>query len=196
MQARTTLRTGDMPRGINLAVSSGNAALQKECAAILEGMRQWQDAASKFYNLQSERAVSIAGMYIRSRQQLYVSFHHSVIPRACSQSHCQGASHDSETACLCVLCAVLYEQASAFEKAAEIYINQKNFAQAAPLMNSISTPKLHLLFAQAKEAEGAFVEACAAYEKARDLDAVVRLNLEQMRNPQRAMQIVRETRST
>ena len=136
MQARTTLRTGDMPRGINLAVSSGNAALQKECAAILEGMRQWQDAA------------------------------------------------------------MLYEQAGAYEKAAEIYINQKNFAQAAPLMNSISTPKLHLLFAQAKEAEGAFVEACAAYEKARDLDAVVRLNLEQMRNPQRAMQIVRETRST
>ena len=33
------------------------------------------------------------------------------------------------------------------------------------------------------------MEACTAYEKARDLDAVVRLNLDHMRNPQRAMQV-------
>ena len=50
--------------------------------------------------------------------------------------------------------AMLYETAGAYEKAAEIHITTKNFAQAAPLMNSISTPKLHLLYAQAKEAEG------------------------------------------
>lgn len=50
--------------------------------------------------------------------------------------------------------AMLYEAAGAYEKAAEIHINTKNFAQAAPLMNSITTPKLHLLYAQAKEAEG------------------------------------------
>ena len=50
--------------------------------------------------------------------------------------------------------AMLYETAGAYEKAAEIHITTKNFAQAAPLMSSISTPKLHLLYAQAKEAEG------------------------------------------
>ena len=92
--------------------------------------------------------------------------------------------------------AMLFEKAGAFEKAAEIHINTKNFAQAAPLMNSITTPKLHLLYAQAKEAEGDYIAACQAYEKARDLDAVVRLNLDHMRNPQHAMQVVRETRST
>ena len=91
---------------------------------------------------------------------------------------------------------MLFEKAGAFEKAAEIHINTKNFAQAAPLMNSITTPKLHLLYAQAKEAEGDYIAACQAYEKARDLDAVVRLNLDHMRNPQHAMQVVRETRST
>ena len=90
---------------------------------------------------------------------------------------------------------MLYEKAGAFEKAAEIHITTKNFAQAAPLMASITTPKLHLAFAQAKEAEGQFVEAVAAYEKAKDMDAVVRLNLEEMRNPQVAFAIVRETRS-
>ena len=48
---------------------------------------------------------------------------------------------------------MLFEKAGAFEKAAEIHINTKNFAQAAPLMNSITTPKLHLLYAQAKEVQ-------------------------------------------
>ena len=72
------------------------------------------------------------------------------------------------------------------------------------------------------QAEGDYIAACQAYEKAvtqryflglvsraarpanperilrsqRDLDAVVRLNLDHMRNPQHAMQVVRETRST
>ena len=40
--ARTTLRTGDVPRGIGLAVNSENSALQRECGAILEAMKQWQ----------------------------------------------------------------------------------------------------------------------------------------------------------
>jgi WD repeat-containing protein 19 len=134
--ARMTLRLGDVPRGISMVVGSENQQLQKDCAAILEGMRQWQDAG------------------------------------------------------------MLYERAGALDKAAEIYIQTKNFAQAAPLMASITSPKLHLQFGAAKEAEGAFLDAAAAFEKARDMDAVVRLNLDQLRNPSRAMQIVRETRST
>jgi len=34
--ARTTIRTGDVPRGISLAQSSENPTLQRECGAILE----------------------------------------------------------------------------------------------------------------------------------------------------------------
>lgn len=49
--------------------------------------------------------------------------------------------------------AMLYEAGGANEKAAELYIRYKSFAQAAPLMSSITTPKLHLQFAEAKEAE-------------------------------------------
>eukprot|EP01049_Picozoa_sp_SAG25_P012067 SAG25_NODE_1565_length_2761_cov_1.397821_2_plen_581_part_00 len=134
--ARTVLRTGDVPRGVHMAAASGSSTLQRDCAAILEELKQWQDAA------------------------------------------------------------MLFEKAGALEKAAEIYINNKNYAQAAPLMASISTPKLHLAYAQAKEEEGQFVEAARAYEKAKDMDNVVRLNLEHMQNPQQAFAIVRETRST
>ena len=43
--ARTVLRTGDVPRGVAMASASGSKDLQRDCAAILEGLRQWQDAA-------------------------------------------------------------------------------------------------------------------------------------------------------
>lgn len=51
-------------------------------------------------------------------------------------------------------CAELYEKGGQFEKAASMYIQIKSFAQAQPLMAKITTPKLHSLFARAKEAEG------------------------------------------
>lgn len=58
----------------------------------------------------------------------------------------------------------MYERGGMFEKAASIYIQNKNFQQVAPLMAKISSPKLHLQYAKAKEGEGKFQEAAAAYE--------------------------------
>lgn len=53
--------------------------------------------------------------------------------------------------------AEMYERAGQFERAASIYIQAKNFTAAAPLMQRISSSKLHLQFAKAKEAEGRWV---------------------------------------
>ncbi|PNW73788.1 hypothetical protein CHLRE_13g572700v5 [Chlamydomonas reinhardtii] len=91
--------------------------------------------------------------------------------------------------------AEMYERAGQFERAASIYIQTKNFAAAAPLMARISSSKLQLQFAKAKEAEGRWQEAAAAYEAAGDMDAVVRLCLERLSQPQRAYAIVRKTQS-
>eukprot|EP01083_Nonionella_stella_P087344 242955_1 len=91
--------------------------------------------------------------------------------------------------------ADLYVKANQFEKAAAIYIHAKQFRSAAPLMKHISTPKLHSLYAKAKEAEGSYSEAAEAYTTAKDLDSVVRLNLFHLDNPQKAFSLVRETRS-
>merc|ERR1719393_236061 len=52
---------------------------------------------------------------------------------------------------------------------------------------------IHMKFAKAKETRGAFNEALEAYERARDLDSVVRLSLEKLDKPARAFQLVRET---
>ena len=91
--------------------------------------------------------------------------------------------------------ARLYEMGEQLDKAAAIYIKIKNWGAVSPLMAKISSPKLHSEYAKAKEAEGAYQEAANAYEKATDLDSVVRLLLGSLNNPTRAMQIVRETRS-
>lgn len=92
--------------------------------------------------------------------------------------------------------ARLYEEGDAPDKAAKIYIRTKNWAAAAPLMSRISTPKLHAEYAKAKEADGAYAEAAVAYEKASDTDSVVRLLLHHLDKPQRALALVRESRSS
>jgi len=89
--------------------------------------------------------------------------------------------------------AQLYEEAGAYDKAASLYILDLNFEAAAPLMSKIHTPKLHMQYAKAKESRGAYREALVAYERARDLDSVVRLCLDNLNEPQKAFQRVRET---
>lgn len=91
--------------------------------------------------------------------------------------------------------AEMYERAGMYEKAASIFIQTKNFNAAAPLMAKISSSKLQLQFAKAKEAEGKYQEAVVAYEAAGEMDAVVRLCLEQLGNAQKAYSIARKTQS-
>ncbi|KAF4682858.1 hypothetical protein FOZ60_010041 [Perkinsus olseni] len=55
------------------------------------------------------------------------------------------------------------------------YIQDMDFDAAKPLMDQVSTPKLHLLYAKAKEARGFFKEAAASYEKGGDMESIVRL---------------------
>lgn len=104
--ARILLHLGDLRGGKALAQQLGSSSLWKECARILEGMQQPQDAAE------------------------------------------------------------MYEQAGMSEKAAGIYITARNWAAAAPLMARVTSAKLQLQFAKAKESEGSYADAAAAYEAA------------------------------
>ena len=49
-------------------------------------------------------------------------------------------------------------------------------------MNKIKSPKILTLYAKSKESEGAYKEAEKAYEKAEDWENVIRLNLNQLDN--------------
>jgi len=134
--ARCLLRVGEVPRGVQLARESGDPSLCRDCAVILEEMKQRQDAA------------------------------------------------------------LLYEKANLPDRAAAIYIKLKNWAAAGALMNQITSPKLQLEYARAKESDGKFEEAARAYEAAKDMDSVVRLLLERLNQPDRAFQLVRESKSS
>ena len=49
---------------------------------------------------------------------------------------------------------------------------------------------------QAKEAAKEYIEAARAYERARDMDSVIRLLLENLNKPEKAAEVVRATRSS
>eukprot|EP01006_Ploeotia_vitrea_P030251 TRINITY_DN62715_c0_g1_i1.p1 TRINITY_DN62715_c0_g1~~TRINITY_DN62715_c0_g1_i1.p1 ORF type:complete len:1401 (+),score=199.79 TRINITY_DN62715_c0_g1_i1:64-4266(+) len=92
--------------------------------------------------------------------------------------------------------AALYEKAGLYDKAVSIYIKEtKALHQAGKLMQHITSPKVFKLFAVAKEKEGSFKDAEGAYEKAGDMDSVVRLNVEHLNNLTKAYKIVRKTKS-
>eukprot|EP00672_Neobodo_designis_P023740 CAMPEP_0174834780 /NCGR_PEP_ID=MMETSP1114-20130205/5042_1 /TAXON_ID=312471 /ORGANISM="Neobodo designis, Strain CCAP 1951/1" /LENGTH=1382 /DNA_ID=CAMNT_0016068709 /DNA_START=126 /DNA_END=4274 /DNA_ORIENTATION=- len=67
-EARCTFRMGDVRGGMRLLERSGNRALLVECAAILETMKQFDEAASLYERAeQFERAATI---YIKETKQL------------------------------------------------------------------------------------------------------------------------------
>ncbi|XP_073198367.1 WD repeat-containing protein 19 isoform X2 [Lepidochelys kempii] len=91
--------------------------------------------------------------------------------------------------------AQLYEKGQYHDKAASVYIRCKNWAKVGELLPCVSSPKIHLQYAKAKEADGRYKEAVVAYENAKQWDNVIRLYLDHLNNPEKAVSIVRETQS-
>ncbi|XP_062864836.1 WD repeat-containing protein 19 [Trichomycterus rosablanca] len=91
--------------------------------------------------------------------------------------------------------AQLYENGQYYDKAASVYIRCKNWAKVGELLPHVTSPKIHLQYAKAKEADGKFKDAAMAYENARDWDNLIRILLDHLNNPEEAVRIVRETQS-
>ncbi|KAF3852119.1 hypothetical protein F7725_005474 [Dissostichus mawsoni] len=91
--------------------------------------------------------------------------------------------------------AQLYEKGQYYDKAASVYIRCKNWAKVGELLQHVSSPKIHLQYAKAKEADGKYKDAAQAYESAKDWDNVIRVLLDHLNNPEEAVRIVRETQS-
>ncbi|KRX03337.1 hypothetical protein PPERSA_05695 [Pseudocohnilembus persalinus] len=130
--ARTSIKSGDINKGIQIAKNINDKPVLIEIAVVCENMKQYDEAAE------------------------------------------------------------LYERAGMLEKAAVLYINQKEFKKASLLMNQIKSNKLLSTYAKSKEAEGDIQEAEKFYEKAEDWENVIRLNLmAQIYNFEKAKLIVR-----
>ncbi|XP_028657806.1 WD repeat-containing protein 19 [Erpetoichthys calabaricus] len=91
--------------------------------------------------------------------------------------------------------AQLYEKGQYYDKAASVYIRCKNWAKVGELLPNVTSPKIHLQYAKAKEADGRYKEAAMAYENAKDWDNVIRIHLDHLNNPEEAVRVVRDTQS-
>ena len=90
--------------------------------------------------------------------------------------------------------ASLYESGAYYDKAAYVYIKLKNWAKIGKLLPNISSPKIQLQYAKAREGDGKYHEAVQAYLAARDYDNAVRVYLDHLNDPESAVKLVRETR--
>ncbi|XP_076760750.1 intraflagellar transport protein Oseg6 [Xylocopa sonorina] len=134
--ARMSIRCGDSRRGVSIAMDNDSSRLlRKECAEILESMKQFNEAA------------------------------------------------------------LLYEKAEYFDKAASAYIKLKNWQKVGQLLPQISSAKINIQYAKAKEAEGKYEDAAKAYETAKDYENIIRINLEYLNNPARSVEVVQQTKS-
>ena len=87
------VRMGDIRRGVSLAKNSTSKQLKKECAVLLDNMKQYNEAGT------------------------------------------------------------LFEASQSWDKAAAVYIKTKNWAKVGELMQHITSPKLLIQYAKAKEAD-------------------------------------------
>lgn len=92
--------------------------------------------------------------------------------------------------------ANFYERSENCDKAASIYIKLKDWQRVGRLLGGITSNKIHLQYAKAKESEGKYEEAVRAYNAAKDYDSVIRLNLDYLNSPEIAVELVQETKST
>uniref|UniRef100_A0A8C8ZT34 WD repeat-containing protein 19 n=1 Tax=Prolemur simus TaxID=1328070 RepID=A0A8C8ZT34_PROSS len=75
------------------------------------------------------------------------------------------------------------------------YFSNFQKAKVGELLPHVSSPKIHLQYAKAKEADGRYKEAVVAYENAKQWNSVIRIYLDHLNHPEKAVSIVRETQS-
>ncbi|XP_058063715.1 WD repeat-containing protein 19 [Anopheles bellator] len=91
--------------------------------------------------------------------------------------------------------ATMLEKGENWDKAAELFIQLKQWKQVENILPKVTSLKLHATYARAKEVEGHYAEAISSYQLAGDLDSVVRIYLDHLSDPHAASEILLETRS-
>eukprot|EP00916_Digyalum_oweni_P006898 GHVL01011790.1.p1 GENE.GHVL01011790.1~~GHVL01011790.1.p1 ORF type:complete len:783 (+),score=158.65 GHVL01011790.1:1281-3629(+) len=131
--ARTMIRTGKIPEGVEICLKLDSINLYCTCSALLEEAAKWHEAA------------------------------------------------------------LLYLKCDNIEKAASLYIRDSDFEAAAPLMKLIKSTDLQLQYAKAKESRGRYSEAVEAYERAKDFESAIRLQLQKLNSIEKAFTMSRQS---
>jgi len=89
----------------------------------------------------------------------------------------------------------LYERCQQWNSAATIYIKLKNWSKVTELLPRVSSRRIHLQLAKAKEAEGKWEEAAKAYHQAGESESLIRIYLDKLNNSHAAVAVVQESGS-
>lgn len=89
----------------------------------------------------------------------------------------------------------MYEKAESWDKAAMVYIKCKNWNKVGELLQLVSNSKIHSQYAKAKEADGYYKEAFKSYMNAKEYENAIRIQLDYLKNPEKAVKLVKETQS-
>eukprot|EP00041_Stephanoeca_diplocostata_P037132 m.1387941 g.1387941 ORF g.1387941 m.1387941 type:complete len:1371 (-) comp24985_c0_seq2:183-4295(-) len=134
----------------------------------------------------------VVRMLIRSgdvRQGMSMADELALVPlyRECG-AILQGMNHLGEA-------AQMFVNGAQYDKAASMYIKLKKWPKAGEILSKVQSAKIVVQYAKAREAEGEYLAAADAYEQAKDYDAVVRLCLDKLQDPDRAVAMVKESNS-
>eukprot|EP01135_Chromosphaera_perkinsii_P002400 Nk52_evm6s223 gene=Nk52_evmTU6s223 len=91
--------------------------------------------------------------------------------------------------------AKLYEMGGLYDKAANIYITMRNLDQVGRILSHVKSSKVFGQYGKAKESEGQYEEALKAYKEAKDYDSQIRLLLDNLRRPEEAIFLVKQSQS-
>ncbi|XP_022173523.1 WD repeat-containing protein 19 isoform X2 [Myzus persicae] len=92
--------------------------------------------------------------------------------------------------------ANLYERIENWDQAASCYIRLKNWTKVGEYASYITSTKIHAQYAKAMEAMGNYKQALYGYNAAHDYENVIRMDLDKLDDPQHAITVVQEHRST
>jgi WD repeat-containing protein 19 len=91
--------------------------------------------------------------------------------------------------------AILLEKAEQFDRAAEIWIELRNWSRISKISDRFTNPKLFRLLGDAKLKEKQYAEAASAYEKGKDYDSVISILLDHLHDLTGGAELVRKTQS-
>ncbi len=90
-----------------------------------------------------------------------------------------------------------------FERVSVFTLTQKHWPplalgchfQVQNILQHVTTSRIHIKYAQAREKEGKYAEAATSYERGKDYDNAIRMHLDHLRDPDEAVRVVRASRS-
>ena len=92
--------------------------------------------------------------------------------------------------------AQMFEKGDLPDKACIMFMKLKNWDKVGELIKRVQSSKLIVKYAKAREEDGSFKEAVAAYEQGGEYDSVIRICLDNLQDPDQAVRIVKQTGST